>query len=91
MLHYHSDIFKRTWGGVPIVYYFGDFHQLPPVGMTTIIDMFTRPKINTSDFQGFFTFSNFLDSTGDGTSSCSIVMDDVLRQDDPTFDLCCII
>ena len=50
MLHYHIDIFKRTWGGIPIVYYFGDWHQLPTVGMKATSDMVSRPKLNTSDF-----------------------------------------
>ena len=84
-LHYHSDIFKRTWGGVPIVYSFGDCHQLPPVGMEVISNISTRPKLNTSDFHGFLAFSDFLDSCEDGTSSYSIMMYEIIRQDDPKF------
>ena len=30
ILNFHSGIFQRTWGGAPIIYFFGDCHQLPP-------------------------------------------------------------
>ena len=49
------------------MYSFGDFYQLPPVGMKAISDIYTRQKLNTSDFQGFFS------------CSCFIVMDEVIR------------
>ena len=50
IFNFHSGIFQRIWGGVPIIYPFGDCHQLPPVGMKSISDMSTYPRINTSDF-----------------------------------------
>ena len=53
--------------------------------MKPISDMSTRPRINTSDLQGFLAFRNFLDSNEDGTSSCTVVIDAVMRQNDPTF------
>ena len=56
--------------------------------MKHISDMSTRPKINTSDFKGYFLFSNFLDSNEDGTSSCSVVMDEVVRHNDPKIQEC---
>ena len=90
LLNFHSGIFQRTWGGVPIIYSFGDCHQLPPVRMKPISDMSTRPKMNTSDFQGYFAFSSFLDSNEDGTSSCSVVMDEVVRQNDSHLRVCYI-
>ena len=53
--------------------------------MKPISDMPTHPKINTSDSQGYSAFSNFLYSNEDGTSSRSMVMDEVVRQNDPVF------
>ena len=50
LLKFNSGIFQRTWGVFPIIYSFGDCHQIPTVGMKPVSDMSTRPKINTSDF-----------------------------------------
>ena len=63
--------------------YWLDCHQLPPVGMTVISDLKSIPKIHTSDFQGLLSFKDFLNSTESGTRSCTVVMNDVIRQRDP--------
>ena len=34
----HPDVYNRPWGGIPIVYSFGDIHQLPPVMTKSISD-----------------------------------------------------
>ena len=36
-LYDHSDTFKRTWGGVQMVYSFGYFQQLPPVRRNLLV------------------------------------------------------
>ena len=76
-------VYERSWGGIPLVYSFGDCHQLPPVGMKAISDLKSIPKIHTSDFQGLLSFKDFLNSTESGTRSCTVVMNDVIRQRDP--------
>lgn len=43
-LNFHSGIYQCTWGGIPIIYSFGDCRQLPPVGMKSNSDMSTRPQ-----------------------------------------------
>ena len=34
-----SSICEISWGSIPLVYSFGDCHQLPPVGMKPISDL----------------------------------------------------
>ena len=75
---FHSDVYNRITGGSHIVYSFGNWHQLPPVGMKVISDMYNMPKMNTSDFHGFFTFNECLYSTKDGTRNCSVVIEEVV-------------
>ena len=57
--YFHGNVYNRTYEGLSIVYSFGDYHQLPPVGMRVISDIYNVIKINTSYFQGFFTFDEF--------------------------------
>ena len=85
ILHFHTGVYKRTWGGIPIFYFFGDFHQLPPFSMKAVGGLNSLPKLHTSDLQGLFSFREFLNCAKDGTKSCSVVMDEVSRQSDPTF------
>jgi len=59
ILNFNYEIFQRSWGGIPVIYSFGDCHQLPPVTMKPISDMSTRPRINTSDFQFFWHLATF--------------------------------
>lgn len=52
VLNFHSDIFQRTYGGVPLKYYFGGCRQLSHIGMKHINDMPTRSTIKTSNLWG---------------------------------------
>ena len=59
ILNFNYEIFQRSWGGILVIYSFGNCHQLPPVAMKLISDMTTRPRINTSDFQLFLHLAIF--------------------------------
>ena len=78
-----SSIYERSWGSIPLVYYFDDCHQLPPVGMKYMSDLQTIPKIHTSNSQGLLSIKDFLSSTQSGTRLCTVVMNTIIRQRDP--------
>ena len=49
------------WGGTPIVYsILGDCHQLPPVGMKPIWDLFDPLSPDSADAISQLTFHDFL-------------------------------
>ena len=78
-------VYKRPWGGIPFIYSFGDCAQLPPVMMTALYD--EKPaKPNTADLLGKITIAEFLDPPNKRQcESTIVVMDEVLRQDNPEF------
>ena len=78
-------VYKRAWGGIPFIYSFGDCAQLPPVMMTALYD--EKPaKPNTADLLGKIAIAEFLDPPNKRQcESTIVVMDEVLRQDNPEF------
>ena len=80
-----AEISKRPWGGIPLIYSFGDCFQLPPVKMKAIYDN-SAGKPDSSDNFGRIAFSEFIDSDHlDTTDSVIVKMDNVLRQDNLSF------
>ena len=47
--YFNDLIYERCWGDIPLIYYFGDCRQLPPIGMKPISDLNSIPKIGSSD------------------------------------------
>ena len=78
-------VYERPWGGIPFIYSFGDCCQLPPVCMKSLYDN-NIGKPNSADHFGQLAFNELLDSDHlDTTDTIVVKMDQVLRQDDPTF------
>lgn len=79
------DVYMRPWGGIPFVYSFGDCGQLPPVMMKGMYDQsIGRP--GTADFMGRIAFAEFRSPPKpEEATAVSVVMDEVLRQDDEAF------
>ena len=50
-LSYPEDYYEITWVRIPIVCSFGDYNQLPPVGMIAMSDLHSAVKLHTSDFR----------------------------------------
>ena len=79
------EVFNRPWGGIPFIYSFGDCAQLPPVMMTALYDD-KKAKANTADMLGKIAIAEFLDPPNKRQcESTIVVMDQVLRQDNPEF------
>ena len=79
------EVFNRPWGGIPFIYSFGDCAQLPPVMMTALYDD-KKAKANTADMLGKIAITEFLDPPNKRQcESTIVVMDQVLRQDNPEF------
>ena len=83
--YFNDLIYERCWGDIPLIYYFGDCRQLPPIGMKPISDLNSIPKIGSSDLQGLITFKELLDLLEADTRSYTLVIDQVIRQDDVEF------
>jgi hypothetical protein len=80
-----ASIYSRPFGGIPFLMTCGDFAQLPAVMDKLMFDD-APAKANTSDLCGKLAFSEFLNSPNTTVAiSCSIIMDEVIRQDDPIF------
>ena len=41
--------YDRTWGSILVVYYSGDCHRLPSVGIEPLSDVQSPPKLHVSD------------------------------------------
>ena len=57
-------VYKRPWGGIPVIYSFGDIFQLAPVGMTSISQLNEKgssKKVGKSGHLGKLAFKRFLD------------------------------
>ncbi len=79
------DVYMRPWGGIAFVYSFGDCGQLPPVMMKAMYDQ-SPGRPGTADYVGRIAFSEFRSPPDpEQAVSISVVMDEVLRQDDETF------
>jgi PIF1 helicase. len=80
-----DDVSFRPFGGVPFIFSCGDHAQLPPVLDKLMYD--TSPaKPNTADMCGKIAFSQFLNSDDESEiESTVVILDEVLRQDDPIF------
>jgi hypothetical protein len=75
---------QRPWGGIPLIYSFGDLNQLPPVAKKSTCD--TKPPKTAADRAGRVAFHEFINTTESTQSMATIVvMDEVIRQRDATF------
>ena len=83
---YTHELSRRPFGGVPVVYSYGDCHQLPPVGEIAL-DSKNEPRDATSaDASGKFSFNRFLHpEPGTNAIGVSVIMDKVIHQRDPVF------
>ena len=80
-----ESIYNRPWGGIPIIYSFGDCHQLSAIGRS-IIDMVSPGKSNSADAIGRLTFADFLSPPNtEDALGVTVIMDKILRQDDEEF------
>ena len=78
-------IWSRPWGGIPMVYSFGDSAQLPPVMMKPYYDR-SPAKPGTSDLAGKVAISNFMFPDDEDISKSTFVsMKTVIRQSDDRF------
>jgi hypothetical protein len=79
------DVYNRPFGGVPFVFSCGDHAQLPPV-LDKVLHDKSPGKPLTADLCGKVAVSQFL-NPDDNTQaeSAVIILDEVLRQDDPVF------
>ena len=81
-----KDVYSRPWGGIPLIYSFGDSQQLPPVMMKPIYDKSEPKKTGSACDFGRMAISEFLDPhTPEQAASLIVIMDEVLRQDDAIF------
>jgi PIF1 helicase. len=79
------DIARRPFGGVPFIFSCGDHAQLPPVLDKLLYDM-SPGRVNSADLCGKIAFSQFLNpDDASQVESAVIILDEVLRQDDPVF------
>ena len=78
------EIYNRPWGGIPLIYSFGDCAQLPPVLMKPLYDK-QPAKAGTADCHGKLAISSYMNPDSDESESITVLMKDVLRQDDPNF------
>ena len=79
-----QEIYSRPWGGIPLIYSFGDCGQLPPVLMKPLYDQ-QPAKAGTADCLGKLAISSYMNPDTNESESVTVVMRDVLRQDDPIF------
>ena len=47
--HIHADTYKRMWGYIPIVHFFGNCNKLPPACVQVISDLNSMIKLNISN------------------------------------------
>jgi hypothetical protein len=79
------DVSSRPFGGVPFIFSCGDHAQLPPVLDKLLYDM-SPGKVNSADLCGKIAFSQFLNpEDASKVESAVVILDEVLRQDDPVF------
>jgi ATP-dependent exoDNAse (exonuclease V) alpha subunit len=79
------DVATRPFGGVPFIFSCGDHAQLPPVLDKLLYDM-SPGKVNSADLCGKIAFSQFLNpEDASKVESAVVILDEVLRQDDPVF------
>ena len=50
--HDIKSVHQRPWGGIPLIYSFGDVQQLPPVGMKGMHDNAASKSSSSSDASG---------------------------------------
>jgi hypothetical protein len=79
------EIARRPFGGVLFIFSCGDHAQLPPVLDKLLYDM-SPGRVNSADLCGKIAFSQFLNpDDASQVESAVIILDEVLRQDDPVF------
>ena len=78
------EIYNRPWGGIPLIYSFGDCAQLPPVLMKALYDK-QPAKAGTADCHGKLAISSYMNPHSDESESITVLMKDVLRQNDTNF------
>ena len=84
-------VYKRPFGGIPIMYSFGDIFQLAPVGMTSISQLNEKSSsknVGKSANLGKLAFKQFLDPV-DVTEARSLIvmMNQVQRQNQSQYKL----
>ena len=68
--------------GIPTVYYFSDYHQLPPVAIKGIHNSTAAKNIDFYDYIVLFAFQIFIQRQPDsGTDLLIVIMDEVITQD----------
>jgi hypothetical protein len=75
---------KRPWGGIPMIYSFGDSAQLPPVMMKPYFDE-SYAKAGSSDMAGRIAMSDFMNPDETTARSTFVSMKTVIRQNDNEF------
>lgn len=55
-----DNFYDMAWGGVSIVCSFGDYHQLPPVGMNVLSDLSTPVILHTLDMHCVIFLNEYL-------------------------------
>ena len=83
--NYPEEVYERTWVIIPILCSFGDFNQLPHVGMSAMSDLYSTIKLHTSDFQGILSITNFLNYEEVGTLDYTVLVDEMIIQQDHVF------
>jgi hypothetical protein len=80
-------VYERHFGGIPFVMSCGDFAQLPAVMDKMLFDN-APGQPNTADSCGKIVFAEFISSSDtESAVSAVVIMDEVVRQDDPNFKL----
>ena len=77
-------ISSRPWGGIPMIYSFGDSAQLPPVMMKPYFDN-SSAKPGSSDMAGKIAVSEFMYPDESTSRSTFVSMKTVIRQDNIDF------
>ena len=84
-------VYKRPWGGIPVIYSFGDIFQLAPVGMTSISQLNEKgssKKVGKSGHLGKLAFKRFLDPDDvRDARSLIVMMNQVQRQNQSQYKL----
>ena len=84
--HDMAAVHQRSWGGIPLLYSFGDVQQLPPMAMKGMHDITASKSATSGDASGKIAIHEFMYPTDiSNTNSLVVVMDKVMRQRDPVF------
>ena len=82
----YKEVSHRIFGAIPLMYSFGDAHQLPPVDMKDMHDKTVPTSSTSACAAGNIALQEFLHLQDHReTNSLIITMDKVIHQHDPLF------